>query len=66
MTMARLWIVLIAGLIPWGVVAIVTNWFNELQSDGTRTLSVGHAIGLMGAQMLLSFVTYFILDRWWS
>ena len=54
----------IAGLIPWGVVAIVTNWYNELQPDGIRTLSVNHALGLMALQFIAAFVVYFALGAW--
>lgn len=62
----RLIIVSIAGLVPWGVVAIVTNWYNELQPDGIRTLSVSHALFLMAMQFLCAFVAYFLLKRWRS
>lgn len=62
----RLSIVVIVGLVPWGVVAIVTNWYNEVQSDGTQTLSVPHALLLCALQLGLGFGAYWVLDRWRS
>jgi hypothetical protein len=53
----------IAGLLPWGIAAIVTNWYNELQSNGIHTLGVRHALLLLVMQFVLGIVTYFVLDN---
>lgn len=59
----RLWLCVLAGLIPWGAAAIFTNWYNERQPDGIQTLSVGHAFLLMVAQFVVSSVLLWIFAR---
>ena len=48
----------LAGLVPWGAMAILTNWFNERQASGVQTLSVGHALILMLAQMTIMAIVF--------
>ena len=59
-----LWVVSIAGLLPWGIAAIITNWFNEYDSGcHCQTLSVPHALLLLMLQMTIG-LSVFVVGEW--